>query len=321
MPSFVDLLDLIVSRAGSVEALAKRADVRADLLREWRRGKAPTTRISQGVERVDSWARQNFPSGSYPPPGFPRSGLAGFITPPAQPAANTVGDQTPALAGDDTAEATADHTSIQRLEEEPVDGEPVNEAHHDTAGGVHVDGEEHHHERDPDAGSSRWQRARARPRTIVGSLLAVGVIAALIIVVAQTIGSQAAAVPDPIHPAPGPTVTIIVQNKYAAGPNTLAEDSTPAYLSTRPVPRCASNSCKVPGSDLATGDVLVADCTVEAEQPMTNADIDSPGVRYNPGAAISNLWYHAHRSDGLSGLISEVYVASRYRGGLGLPVC
>lgn len=115
-----------------------------------------------------------------------------------------------------------------------------------------------------------------------------------------------------------PTVT--VQNKVAIGVTQLLEDSTPSYLSTRPVARCASLGCKIAGSEMWSGIKLPAICQTEG-QKMSNADEGSAGIAENPGAVRSSRWYGIHRTDGTVGLIAEVYLQEQDRGGLGLPNC
>jgi hypothetical protein len=44
----------------------------------------------------------------------------------------------------------------------------------------------------------------------------------------------------------GPAV-IVIQNKVATGPTALTEDTTPVYLSSKPIPFCSREGCEVPG--------------------------------------------------------------------------
>jgi hypothetical protein len=113
---------------------------------------------------------------------------------------------------------------------------------------------------------------------------------------------------------------IVVQNKVAMGRSDLIEDSTPAYLSSRPVPSCSRNGCVMPGTLMSSDVALVADCYVPAAM-MWNYNLDSSEVQTNPNRAGSKLWYHVVLPNGAGGYISEVYIAPAYRGGLGLPKC
>lgn len=117
-----------------------------------------------------------------------------------------------------------------------------------------------------------------------------------------------------------PHETVVVQNKVAFGPSTLQEDRTPEYLSSRPVSRCAEHGCELSGTQMWSGTTVVVDCHIEGEL-LTNADIASPGIKTNPNAAASALWYEAVWPDGRRGYVSEVYLAPSYRGGMDLPPC
>lgn len=124
-------------------------------------------------------------------------------------------------------------------------------------------------------------------------------------------------------PTPG-TVTepvlIEVQNKVALGADKLLEDRGPAYLSAVPEPYCASQGCRLADTDVWSGALLVATCQTHGAF-MVNYNLDSSEVRDNPHRVASTLWYLAVWPDGREGFISEVYLTSASRGGLGLPVC
>ncbi|MFD4675450.1 helix-turn-helix domain-containing protein [Lentzea sp. NPDC058450] len=111
-----------------------------------------------------------------------------------------------------------------------------------------------------------------------------------------------------------------VQNKVALGATDLREDTTPVYLSTKTVGSCARNNCKLEGTEVTSGALLVATChTTGAE--LVNYNLDAPDSKSNPNAARSTLWYRVRTPNGISGYLSEVYVLPRDRGGLGLPPC
>src|SRR5215469_4191675 len=116
-----------------------------------------------------------------------------------------------------------------------------------------------------------------------------------------------------------PTI-IVVQNKIATGPSALTEDSTPAYLSTKPIPFCSEQHCEIPKTQMPSGAVLRAICIVRGAE-MTNENLHSAGIARNKGGVISSLWYRVEMPIGTTGYLSEVYVAPAYRGGLGLPTC
>ena len=113
---------------------------------------------------------------------------------------------------------------------------------------------------------------------------------------------------------------ITVQNKVALGPSELIEDSTPAYLSSKPIPYCRHHGCEVPDSQMSSGVMLVAVCYVHSAI-MYNYNLDSSASQENRNRASSTLWYKVILSDGRSGYISEVYTEPADRGGKGLPTC
>lgn len=121
-------------------------------------------------------------------------------------------------------------------------------------------------------------------------------------------------------PKPAKLAIIVIQNKVAMGHSDLLEDTSPVYLSSRPVPYCSRLGCVVPATTLSSGAYVVADCRTNSDM-MWNYNLDSSEVQTNPNRAKSNLWYHVVLSSGASGYISEVYIEQAYRGGLGLPVC
>ncbi|MGW5558083.1 hypothetical protein ACWER9_12760 [Micromonospora sp. NPDC003944] len=122
----------------------------------------------------------------------------------------------------------------------------------------------------------------------------------------------AAAVPS------GPVV--IVQNMIAVGGDSLIEDPTPAYLSTRAEPRCRLNGCMIPDTLLSSGVTVVATCHRTGTR-VANYNLDSTEVQRNPHRVRSALWYRLVLADGRAGFIAEVYLTPASRGGLGLPVC
>jgi hypothetical protein len=115
---------------------------------------------------------------------------------------------------------------------------------------------------------------------------------------------------------------IEVQNMVALGPDRLVEDRTPAYLSTEALAYCASpdRSCKVPGTEMASGAAVVANCWTPG-QMMWNWDLSDPTAQSNPYRVRSDRWYRASFPDGRTGYLSEVYVVRGDRGGRELPQC
>lgn len=144
-------------------------------------------------------------------------------------------------------------------------------------------------------------------------------IGAVVTVVAAA-GACAAVFAASDPPARASATVIVVQNKVAIGADQLVEDSTPVYLSSRTVSRCARRGCELSGTDMWSGAKLVATCWTRGER-LTNQDAASEGIQRNKNRVTSDLWYRAEWPDGRSGYLSEVYVVAGDRGGLGLGRC
>lgn len=122
-------------------------------------------------------------------------------------------------------------------------------------------------------------------------------------------------------PSGDTAVVVTVQNKVAVGPSALTEDSTPEFLTSKPVAYCRRRGCVVPGTDsLWSGALLPAICYTHGET-ITNANLSSAGIKDNPGAATSDGWYQVQLPSGTTGYIPEAYLAPKDRGGRGLPSC
>jgi hypothetical protein len=169
------------------------------------------------------------------------------------------------------------------------------------------------HPTPPEGRAPRWRRP------LLGSMLALGSVAAVIALVDAVAGGAGAGHVPP-RPRPSGPMTVVVQNKVVSGPQGFFEDSTPVYLSARPIPRCSRNGCEVPGTTMWSGAILQVVCQVQGAT-MTNADLQSLGVDRNPHAVTSSLWYRAKMPTGVAGYISQVYLSAGSRGGLGLPAC
>jgi hypothetical protein len=113
---------------------------------------------------------------------------------------------------------------------------------------------------------------------------------------------------------------ITVQNKVAIGPDSLVEDTTPSYLSSKPVPYCSHYGCEIPGTQVNSSAMLVAVCYRYSTQ-MYNYNLDSSASQNNPYRARSRLWYKVAFPGRSQGYISEVYIVAADRGGMGLPRC
>ena len=158
---------------------------------------------------------------------------------------------------------------------------------------------------------------RGRPRVVLVAAVVVGVL------VVGALGFVLGRVTVPKPPILPQTVeAIVVQNKVALGPSALVEDTSPAYLSTLALAYCAqpSRNCKVPGTEMASGAAVAANCWTQG-QMMWNWDLSDPTAQANPNRVRSDLWYRASFPDGRTGYISEVYIERGDRGGRGLPRC
>ncbi|MER7437589.1 hypothetical protein ABT341_23070 [Pseudonocardia alni] len=154
--------------------------------------------------------------------------------------------------------------------------------------------------------------ARRTARAVVVAVLATALVAGGTgWLAARTLGAPAA--------ASAGTAVVTVQNKVALGAEDLVEDSGPAYLSSRAIAFCGSRGCKEVGTDVVSGALLPATCTVVGER-MWNHNLDSPAA-HNPHRVESALWYRVTWPDGRSGYLSEVYLEPGSRGGLGRPAC
>ena len=146
-------------------------------------------------------------------------------------------------------------------------------------------------------------------------ILTAAVSAGLTLAAARILGTRTS--PPRVEPS-GP-VAVVVQNKVAVGTK-LIEDSTPIYLSSRPVPYCSRQGCKLEGTDMWSGTIVSVTCQISGAW-MTNEDLASVGVAHNPGRAASSIWYRATLPDRRTGYISEVYLQAQYRGGMNLHRC
>ncbi|MEU7476550.1 hypothetical protein AB0A63_11250 [Lentzea sp. NPDC042327] len=151
----------------------------------------------------------------------------------------------------------------------------------------------------------------------VGAVAVVLGAAATVLVLAVTESRDHTTAPA----AAAAAAVIEVQNKTVAGENELAEDVTPAYLSSRTVRRCAApeNACKLAGTEMSSGALVVAVCRATGDE-LVNYNRDSP-YPDNPHRAVSNGWYRVVWPDKREGYLSEVYVHPAHRGGRGLRDC
>jgi transcriptional regulator with XRE-family HTH domain len=122
------------------------------------------------------------------------------------------------------------------------------------------------------------------------------------------------------HGKPRDFAAVVVQNKVAIGPSTLVEDATPLYMSSRTISHCARRGCELSGTTMWSGAKVVVSCWTHGER-LTNEDMTSSGIERNPHGVTSDLWFYGKWNDGRGGYVSQVYVAPKFRGTLGLRKC
>jgi hypothetical protein len=112
-------------------------------------------------------------------------------------------------------------------------------------------------------------------------------------------------------------VTAVIDNRVTNGPTMMREDDAPVCLTETP-----RNFCQdVVVTDLWSGDEIELLCQTTSER-TTNGNDGETNDNNNPGLFTSDpgLWYWARYADD-EGYISEVWLESDARGGLGLRVC
>ncbi|MFY1696304.1 hypothetical protein [Solwaraspora sp. WMMA2101] len=109
---------------------------------------------------------------------------------------------------------------------------------------------------------------------------------------------------------------VVVDNRVTAG-NLMREDVS-AYLTSEPA-NCGQ-PCALEQTQLHSGAKLNAICQTTGQQ-LTNGNLGDPADDANPYLDTSNLWYKIRWPDGRTGFLSEVWIRSADRGGLGLPLC
>ena len=133
-------------------------------------------------------------------------------------------------------------------------------------------------------------------------------------------GGGSTTLPAPTTPPPAPaTRQMVVDNRVTNGATAMREDS-PAYLSTVTRNFCKRDGCALAGTDMGSGATITAECTVAGDR-TTNGQDNSAIDDGNPGLYSSTRWYGVRWGDARFGYISEVWIRSDFRGGLGLRSC
>lgn len=113
---------------------------------------------------------------------------------------------------------------------------------------------------------------------------------------------------------------VSIDNRVTSGLG-MREDSRPARLSVLPaVCRTDASRCFVTDARFRSGDEVPVRCWTRGER-LTNGEDWSRRDDDNPQLASSTRWYGVRTTAGRLGYISEIWVAPRDRGGLGLPRC
>ena len=183
---------------------------------------------------------------------------------------------------------------------------------------VDIAGERDAKEIPPPRRRTRWLPFAAI--ALVAALAGSAITAAVVTSLTRASPAPTPTVTQPDITTPVPSAVIMVQNKVALGSDQWVEDDSPAYLSSKRIPSCAKNDCKLPGTEMASGVLLVAICHADGIM-MYNYNLDAPESKTNPNRAESALWYQVVLPDGRVGFLSEVYVAASDRGGKRLAIC
>jgi hypothetical protein len=201
----------------------------------------------------------------------------------------------------DTDTATATSTTVTAIDDESQDEEQDGDAIPAAP---------------PELSNRRHHRVRNAVLVVAGLAALSAVLVSLVPAIRHPHGVATTA--SASRPPLSKPVVVVVENKIATGAAGFVEDSTPAYLSTRPIPFCARIGCQVPATTMWSGAVVQVLCQRQGAT-MTNADTTTAGIEHNPHAATSSLWYLATLPTGATGYIAEIYLAPASRGGLNLP--
>jgi hypothetical protein len=160
-------------------------------------------------------------------------------------------------------------------------------------------------------------------RAAVGLVVAAALTAAAFVLV----GGKDANHSQPNVNAGGPRVTLRVYNRVTNGPHGMRDDASPVQLTRHPRPFCKAAIC-IPGTARTTGQIYeYAICETIGDVPaMTNGDMttDKTGRadNTNPGLYSSRAYYGVRLNNGVTGYVSDVWVAPAQRfGKLPLPRC
>jgi hypothetical protein len=125
----------------------------------------------------------------------------------------------------------------------------------------------------------------------------------------------------------GARVVLRVYNRVTNGPSGMREDASPVQLTRQPRPFCKAATC-IAGTARTTGQIYeYAICETIGDIPaMTNGNLSTDtsgrGDNHNPDLYSSRTYYGVRLKNGITGYVSDVWVAPAQRAGkLSLPRC
>lgn len=121
-------------------------------------------------------------------------------------------------------------------------------------------------------------------------------------------------------PPPSARRVIRVDNRVTNGLG-MQEDSVPLRLTTEPRIYCGTRGCNINGTERATGGTYDAAICQTLGERFTNGNDADPTDDNNPELFESRRYYGVQLVDGTFGYVSEVWLRSADRGGLGLGAC
>lgn len=112
---------------------------------------------------------------------------------------------------------------------------------------------------------------------------------------------------------------VTITNRVTDGAQRMREDTSPAYLSQVPRNYCKRLGCALPGTDVESGDAVLAECETIGER-TTNGNDQSSDDDANPGLRTSTRWIGIRWGDGRFGYVAEVWLDPKMSG-QPLPYC
>ncbi len=179
--------------------------------------------------------------------------------------------------------------------------------------------------------SGEGQRRGARIRWAITAVVGIVAIAVVVIVLALAGGDGGGdgdggptrgvvEAPRAQSPRPAKRKVVTVDNRVTRGLN-MDEDPTLLRLTTKPWINCLIRECAIGGTERKSGETYDAAICQAVGDRTTNGDDTSAADDDNPNLHTSTRYYQVQLPDDTYGYVSEVWLAKRDRGGLGLPPC